>query len=73
MHLISSLAWINRERTLLDLEEHVKSLQDNYGPAEFQNPDKHLCRIYQTSSKQDIIKNLQNVHLKSQIGQIKVS
>ncbi|KAH0776618.1 hypothetical protein KY290_008029 [Solanum tuberosum] len=38
-------SWINREQTLLYSEELVKALQENYGPAEFQNPDEHLCSI----------------------------
>jgi len=46
-------AWINSERTLLYWEELVKALQENYGPAEFQNPDEHLCNIKQTSSIQE--------------------
>ncbi|KAH0646302.1 hypothetical protein KY284_034186 [Solanum tuberosum] len=35
-------AWINNEYTLLYWEDLVKSLQENYGLAEFQNPDEHL-------------------------------
>jgi len=46
-------SWINRERTLLYWEELVKALQENYGPAEFQNPDEHLCSIRQTGSIQE--------------------
>lgn len=46
-------AWINSERTLLYWEELVKALQENYGPAEFQNPDEHLCTIKQTGTVQD--------------------
>ncbi|XP_018633615.1 uncharacterized protein [Nicotiana tomentosiformis] len=46
-------SWINRERTLLYWEELVKALQENYGPAEFQNPDEHLCSIQQTGSVQE--------------------
>ncbi|WMV29411.1 hypothetical protein MTR67_022796 [Solanum verrucosum] len=46
-------SWINRERTLLYWEELVKALQENYGPAEFQNPDEHLCNIQQTGSVQE--------------------
>lgn len=38
-------AWINNERTMLYWEELVKA---NYGPAEFQNPDEHLCNVRQT-------------------------
>ncbi|KAH0706344.1 hypothetical protein KY285_010847 [Solanum tuberosum] len=43
-------SWINRERTLLYWEELVKALQENYGAAEFQNPNEHLCNIQQTCS-----------------------
>lgn len=25
-------------------------MQENYGPAEFQNPDEHFCSIQQTGS-----------------------
>ncbi|KAH0764516.1 hypothetical protein KY285_000387 [Solanum tuberosum] len=46
-------SWINRERTLLYWEELVKALQENYGPAEFQNPDEHLCSIQQKGSIQE--------------------
>ncbi|KAH0661065.1 hypothetical protein KY290_027036 [Solanum tuberosum] len=46
-------SWINRERTLLYWEELVKALQENYGPAEFQNPNEHLCSIRQTGSIQE--------------------
>ena len=46
-------AWINSERTLLYWEELVKALQENYGPAEFQNPDEHLCSIKQVGSVQE--------------------
>ncbi|KAH0706166.1 hypothetical protein KY285_010686 [Solanum tuberosum] len=43
-------SWINREQTLLYWEELVKALQENYGPAEFQNLDEHLCSIQQKGS-----------------------
>lgn len=46
-------AWINSERTLLYWEELVKALQENYGPAEFQNPDEHLCSIRQLRTVQE--------------------
>ncbi|OIT37390.1 putative mitochondrial protein, partial [Nicotiana attenuata] len=35
---------------LLYWEELVKALQENFGPAEFQNPDEYLCNIRQTGS-----------------------
>ncbi|KAH0781573.1 hypothetical protein KY290_001171 [Solanum tuberosum] len=31
-------------------DELMKVMQENYGPAEFQNPDEHLCSIQQTGS-----------------------
>lgn len=43
-------AWINSEQTLLYWEELKKALQENYGPAEFQNPDEHLCNIRRTGT-----------------------
>lgn len=43
-------AWINRERTIYYWDELVKVMQENYGPAEFQNPDEHLCDIQQTET-----------------------
>lgn len=46
-------AWINTERTLLQWEELTKMLQEHYGPAEFLNPDEHLCGIKQTGSVQE--------------------
>ncbi|KAI4323138.1 hypothetical protein L6164_022768 [Bauhinia variegata] len=46
-------SWISGERTLLYWEELVKLLQEHYGPAEFQNPDEHLCSIRQTGSVQE--------------------
>ncbi|KAH0765114.1 hypothetical protein KY285_000985 [Solanum tuberosum] len=46
-------SWINRVRTLLYWEELVKALQKNYGPAEFQNPNEHLCNIQLTGSVQE--------------------
>jgi len=45
-------AWINSERTLLNWEDLVKALQENYGPAEFKNPDEHLCCIRQMGTIQ---------------------
>ena len=41
-------AWINSERTIYYWNELVKVMQENYGPAEFQNLDEHLCSIQQT-------------------------
>ena len=41
-------AWINFERTIYYWDELVKVMQENYGPAEFQNLDEHLCSIQQT-------------------------
>ncbi|KAH0781471.1 hypothetical protein KY290_001069 [Solanum tuberosum] len=46
-------SWINRVRTLLYWEELVKALQKKYGPAEFQNPNEHLCNIQLTSYVQE--------------------
>ncbi|XP_012855103.1 PREDICTED: uncharacterized protein LOC105974534 [Erythranthe guttata] len=46
-------SWLNNERTLVYWEELVKALQKNYGPAEFQNPDEHLCSIHQTGTIQE--------------------
>lgn len=46
-------AWFNNERTLLYWEELVKILYENYGPAEFQNPDEHLCNIKQVGLVQE--------------------
>lgn len=46
-------AWINLERFILYWGELVKALQENFGPAEFQNPDEHLCGVKQTSSIQE--------------------
>ncbi|KAI6694685.1 hypothetical protein NL676_022395 [Syzygium grande] len=46
-------AWINKEWTLVYWEELVKALQENYRPAEFQNPDEHLCGIRQIGYVQE--------------------
>ncbi|KAF7834711.1 retrotransposon gag domain, Retroviral aspartyl protease [Senna tora] len=35
------------------LEELVKALNENYGPAEFQNPDEFLCDVQQLGSVQE--------------------
>ncbi|KAF7815213.1 retrotransposon gag domain, Retroviral aspartyl protease [Senna tora] len=45
--------WLNSEKTMLYWEELVKALQDNYGPAEFQNPDEYLCLVKQVSTVQE--------------------
>lgn len=47
------VSWINLERTLLYWKDIVKALQENYGPAEFQNPDEYLCSIQQKGSIQE--------------------
>ena len=46
-------AWVNSERTLLYWEELVKILQEQYGPAEFQNPDEYLGAVKQTGTVQE--------------------
>ncbi|KAF7823968.1 retrotransposon gag domain, Retroviral aspartyl protease [Senna tora] len=46
-------AWLNSERTMLYWEELVKALQENYGPAEFQNLDEYLCLVKQVSTVQE--------------------
>ncbi|KAF7839637.1 putative mitochondrial protein [Senna tora] len=46
-------ASINSERTILYWEELVRALQEQYGPADFQNPDEHLCAIKQTGTVQE--------------------
>ncbi|GJT63326.1 retrotransposon gag domain, retroviral aspartyl protease [Tanacetum coccineum] len=46
-------AWISAEHNHLYWEELVKILHENYGPAEFQNPDEHLCNIKQTGTVQE--------------------
>lgn len=38
-------AWINSAHTLQYLEDLVKALQENYGPAKFKNPNEHLCSM----------------------------
>ena len=59
-------SWINHELTLLYWEELVKkSLQENYGPAEFKNPDEHLCNIQQTGFILGYRQQLQNIRLGS--------
>lgn len=46
-------SWLNNERTLIYWDELVKALQESYGPAEFQNPNEHLCSIRQTGTIQE--------------------
>ncbi|KAF7812841.1 Ty3/gypsy retrotransposon protein [Senna tora] len=46
-------AWMNGERIMLYWEELVKALQENYDPAEFQNPDEHFFRVKQVGTVQD--------------------
>ena len=61
---VDLFSWINHELTLLYWEElFKKALQENYGPAEFQIPDKHLCKIQQTGFILGIVKNFRNIRL----------
>ncbi|PWA35639.1 hypothetical protein CTI12_AA607730 [Artemisia annua] len=59
-------AWISAENNHLYWEELVKILHENYGPAEFQNPDEHLCNIKQTGTvqeyRQEFAKRVARVH-----------
>ncbi|GJY23087.1 ty3-gypsy retrotransposon protein [Tanacetum coccineum] len=59
-------AWISAEHNHLYWEELVKILHENYGPAEFQNPDEHLCNIKQTGTvqeyRQEFAKRVARVH-----------
>lgn len=50
-------SWINSELRLLCWEELKKALQEKYGPAEFQNPDEHLCNIQQNGSIHEYCKD----------------
>ncbi|KAH0773531.1 hypothetical protein KY290_010668 [Solanum tuberosum] len=43
-------AWINSERTIYYWVQLVEVMQENYGPAEFKNPNEHFCSIQQTGS-----------------------
>ncbi|GJY79478.1 retrotransposon gag domain, retroviral aspartyl protease [Tanacetum coccineum] len=59
-------ACISAEHNHLYWEELVKILHENYGPAEFQNPDEHLCNIKQTGTvqeyRQEFAKRVARVH-----------
>ncbi|GJR09096.1 hypothetical protein Tco_0791748 [Tanacetum coccineum] len=59
-------AWISAEHNHLYWEELVKILHENYGPAEFQNPDEHLCNIKQMGTvkeyRQEFAKRVARVH-----------
>ncbi|CAH9112200.1 unnamed protein product [Cuscuta europaea] len=59
-------AWMNGEESILYWEELVKLLQENFGLAEFQNPDEYLCNIRQSGSiqeyRQEFSRRVSRVH-----------
>ena len=42
---LDHFSWLNNKRTWIYWDDLVKALHENYGPAEFQNLDEHLCSI----------------------------
>ncbi|KAF5757863.1 putative nucleotidyltransferase, Ribonuclease H [Helianthus annuus] len=57
MHLegdaLDFYSWLSTDQSIEFWEELVQALQKNFGPAEFQNPDEHLCSIRQTGTVQE--------------------
>lgn len=57
MHLegdaLDFYSWLSDDQPLTFWEELVQAFTKNFGPAEFQNPDEHLCSIKQTGSVQE--------------------
>ncbi|KAD4385268.1 hypothetical protein E3N88_25436 [Mikania micrantha] len=57
MHLerdaLDLFSWLSTDQPIQFWEELVHAFQRNFSPAEFQNPDEHLCSIRQTSSVQE--------------------
>ncbi|KAK9068701.1 hypothetical protein SSX86_012816 [Deinandra increscens subsp. villosa] len=57
MHLegdaLDFYSWVAADQAIEFWDELVRALQKNFGPAEFQNPDEHLCSIKQTGTVQE--------------------
>ncbi|MFS7984905.1 putative retrotransposon gag domain, aspartic peptidase domain superfamily [Helianthus anomalus] len=57
MHLegdaLDLYSWLSADQEIEYWEDLVRALQKNFGPAEFQNPDEHLCSIRQTGTVQE--------------------
>ncbi|PWA93151.1 retrotransposon gag domain, Retroviral aspartyl protease [Artemisia annua] len=57
MHLegdaLDLYSWLSSDQNIEYWEDLVRALQKNFGPAEFQNPDEHLCSIKQTGTIQE--------------------
>ncbi|MFS7913536.1 putative retrotransposon gag domain, aspartic peptidase domain superfamily [Helianthus anomalus] len=57
MHLegdaLDFYSWVSADQAIEFWDELVRALQKNFGPAEFQNPDEHLCSIKQTGTVQE--------------------
>ncbi|XP_028794215.1 uncharacterized protein LOC114749837 [Neltuma alba] len=58
--------WISLGRTISYWEDLIQIFQEHFGPAEFQNPDVHLCNIKQTGSvheyRQEFARRVSRVH-----------
>lgn len=50
---LDTYSWISSGHEIRYWEELVQILQEQFGPAEFQNPDAHLCAIKQIGSVND--------------------
>ncbi|VFQ94329.1 unnamed protein product [Cuscuta campestris] len=53
MRHIRPVFMANCGSTIIYLEDLVQSLQRNFCPAEYQNPDKYLCSIKQIGSSKN--------------------
>ncbi|KAD4585722.1 hypothetical protein E3N88_23323 [Mikania micrantha] len=57
MHLegdaLDLFSWLSTDQEIAFWEDLVHAFQKHFGPAEFQNPDEHLCSIRQTGSVQE--------------------
>uniref|UniRef100_A0A251UI76 Putative retrotransposon gag domain, Retroviral aspartyl protease n=1 Tax=Helianthus annuus TaxID=4232 RepID=A0A251UI76_HELAN len=46
-------SWLSTDQAIEFWDELVHALHKNFGPAEFQNPDEHLCNVRQTGTVQE--------------------
>ena len=49
-HALDTYTWISSRKTIHYWDELVQILNEQFGPAEFQNPDAFLCKIKQTGT-----------------------
>ena len=49
-YALDTFTWVSSGRTIRHWEELVQIFQEQFGPAEFQNPDVHLCSVKQNDT-----------------------